>query len=190
MLATTGSLAMLRTHYLGETAELLRVAMNATSVTEANLALDLLVQMVPEKACVAACNVREVLKEIPASPFAMRVDEQTLATTLDLTREVASYSKHFCDDTSYSVLTAGNLVLDIVVRGRGGSYYWSPASGADDLVDSGALDLALTSDYLLSGVLELITAMGLVCNPTFYLSMSDWHLENASDMFSDLGQLF
>lgn len=190
MLVTTGSLSTLRTYYVGDTADLMRVAMNARSLTEANLAFELLRELIPEKACVAVCNVREVLRELPIAPFAMRVDEPTLVATLGLTAGVASLEKHFDDDTGYSVLTAGNLVMDLVVHGRGERFYWNPSYGNDDLVDPGALDIAVRSDRLLPGLIELADGMGLVCNPKFYLSTSDWHLEHASDMFNGLGELF
>lgn len=190
MLTATSNLTLLRSHYQGETRDLFQVAMNATSLTEANLAFDVLRELVPQKACVAACNLREVLRDIPASPFMMHVDETTLANTAGLERRMAAFGKELPDGIELVVTTAGNLVLDLIVKHRGEKVFWTPTDARDDFVSPEALDLIVGSDHLLQNVVEVITAMGIVFNPTFYLSMSDWHMEHASDVFKGLGDLF
>lgn len=190
MLTATGSLTQLRPHFTGESRELLRVLLNSTSSAEANLALEVLRETVPEKALVNACNLREVLRSLPTSPFAMRVDEETLAKTAGLERRIAAMSKRLSDGLELSITTAGNLVLDVIVKDGDEKYFWNPVPVVDDYVNSAVVDLAIESDYLLNAVIDLSHCMGVVFNPKFYLSLEDWHLDYAQDVFEGLENLF
>lgn len=190
LLTATGSLAQLRPHFTRESRELLRVLLNSTSPAEANLALDVLRETVPEKALVNACNLREVLRSLPTSPFAMRVDEDTIAKTAGLERHIAAMSKTLGDGLQLSITTAGNLVLDVIVRNEDRKYFWNPVPVTDDFVVSEVVDLVIESDYLLNAVIDLTHCMGVVFNPKFYLSLEDWHLDHARDVFEGIGDLF
>lgn len=190
MLTATSGLAQLRPHYTGEDKDLLKVLLNATSAAEANLALEVLKAHVPEKALVTACNLREVLRALPSSPFAMRVDEETLAKSAGLDRRIAAMGKKLDDGLELVVTTAGNLVLDVIVRDGDEKYFWNPVPVTDDYVNDGVLDLVIESECLLDAMIELTQAMGVVLNPKFYLSLDDWHLEYASDVIQGLGDLF
>lgn len=190
MLKATGGLLSIRPHYTAEQRDLIRVLLNAVSATEANLALEVLSATVPEKSLVAACNLREVLRSLPASPFSMRVDETVLCRTAGLERDIAVFGKHLPDGTGLFVATAGNLVLDIIIKYGGRKLFWSPVPVVDDFVTPEIVDLAIESDHLLNAIIDLTHSMGLVFNPRFYLSLEDWHMDNASDVFEDLGELF
>lgn len=190
MLTATSGLAQIREHYEGESRELLRVVLNSTSAAEANLALEVLKASVPEKALVCACNLREVVRALPSSPFAMRVDEAVLAKTAGLERHMATLEKTLDDGTELIVTTAGNLVLDIIVRHDGEKLFWNPIPVTDDYVNTGVLDRLIASEYLLESVIDLAQCMGVVLNPKFYLSLEDWHLEYAADVFDGLGDIF
>lgn len=190
MLTATGGLLSIRPHYTGEQRDLMRVLLSAVSVTEANLALEVLSASVPEKTLVSACNLREVFRALPASPFPMRVDETTLCRTAGLERNIAVFGKRLPDDCGLFVATAGNLVLDIIIKYGGKKLFWSPVPVEHDFVSPEVVDLAIESDYLLDAVIGLAHSMGLVFNPRFYLSLEDWHMDNASSMFNDLGDLF
>lgn len=190
MLTATSGLAQVREHYQEETRDLLRVVLNSTSAAEANLALEVLRASMPEKALVCACNLREVIRALPSSPFAMRVDETVLARTAGLERHMAALEKRLDDDTELIVTTAGNLVLDIIVKHDGEKYFWNPIPVTDDYVSTGVLDRLISSDHLLEAVIDLAQCMGVVLNPKFYLSLEDWHLEYAADVFDGLGDLF
>lgn len=190
MLTVTDGLTRIRDHYDGECRELLNVLVNSTSMAEANLAVEVLRKRVPEKALVAACNLREVLRALPASPFPMRVDEETLCRTAGLERRIAAMGRELPDNIELVVTTAGNLVLDVIVKHRGEKYFWNPTPITDDFISQGVLELLIESDHLLYAAMELATSMGLEFNPTFYLSLEDWHLEYVSDVFDGLGELF
>lgn len=190
MHAVTTTLSRVRAHYTGENADLLRVLLNATSVAEASLALDALRATVPEKDLVVALNLREALRSLPAAPFTMRVDEETLARAAGLHRGIALMSKELPDGLVLCVTTAGNLVLDIIIKHGDESHFWNPIPITDDYLMPAVLDLVVTSDYLLDEVISLVHCMGVVWNPRFYLSLEDWFLEWAADAYEDLFDQF
>lgn len=167
-----------------------RVLLNATSAAEANLALEVLRQSVPEKVLVTACNLREVLRALPSSPFTMRVDEGTLVRTGGLERHMASLGKRLPDGIELVVTTAGNLVLDLIVKRGDEKYFWTPIPIRDDFVNPDVVDLVLESGYLLDEVIELIKCMGVVFNPRFYLSLEDFQMDYAADVMENIGDLF
>lgn len=191
MLTATAGLAHLRPHYTDETRDLFRVLLNATSIAEASLALQELRDVVPEKALITACNLREVLHALPRSPFTMRVDEETLRRTFGLDKDVAAMSKDLPDHLELVMMTAGNLVLDLIVKDHGEKYFWTPIPMRDDCVNPDVVDLVVSSGYLLDEVIELVKCMGCVFNPRFYLSLEDWLDEHAAEVMESLiGELF
>lgn len=190
MLTATSGLQHVRSHYNGDTQDLFRVLLNATSAAEANLALEVLKPLVPERSLTCSCNLREVISALPSSPFSMRVDEETLARTAGLDRHVAAMSKVLDDGTELVVTTAGNLVLDIIVKYDGEKYFWNPIPVGDDFVSGPVLDRLVESPCLLDAVIDLAKCMGVVLNPKFYLSIEDWSLEYAADAFEGLDGIF
>ena len=190
MLTSTSGLSLLRPFFTDDTRDLFRVLLNATSATEASLALRVLEDFVPEKPLVTACNLREVLRELPRSPFMMAMDERTLVYTANLQREIAVLKKVLPGDIELAVTTAGNLVLDLIVKHRGEKYFWTPIPVTDDYVNPEIVDLLVTSECLLDEVINLIKCMGMVFNPKFYLSLDDFTMEFASDVFAGLADLF
>lgn len=190
MLTSTSGLAQLRPYYIDDTRELLRVLLNSTSAAEANIVLDLLSEDVPVKSLVTACNLREVLRELPRSPFPMAVDTVTLARVAGLERSTAALNKQLDDEVALAVTTAGNLVLDLIVRSGAEKYFWTPIPVVDDYVNPDIVDLLIEHESLLDEVIALVKSMGIVFNPAFYMSLEDFALENASDAFAGLGALF
>lgn len=190
MLGTATTLAQIRSHYDGETRDLVRVLLNATSAAEANLALQALRGPVPEKVLVSLCNLREVLRSLPSSPLTMRVDEPTLAKAAGLTRGIAAMSKTLADGTVLWVTTAGNLVLDIIVRSGDEKYFWNHVPVTDDFINGDVLDLVIESECLLDEVIDLAKAMGLVFNPKFYVSLEDWLFESAAEAYEGIRDIF
>lgn len=190
MLTLTTGLSQLRPHYAEDTHDLFGVLLNSTSAAEANLALQVLSEIVPERALVTACNLREAIKSLPCSPFSMHVDEETLCKTARLDRRMAAMQKNLPGGIELSVTTAGNLVLDVIVKHKGEKYFWTPIPVTDSYVNPHVVDLLVRDGYLLDEVIELVKCMGLVFNPKFYLSLSDFHLENAADVFEGMGDLF
>lgn len=190
MLTAIDGLSQLRPHYVDDTRELLRVLLNATSAAEANIVLDLLTEDVPKKSLVTACNLREVLRELPRSPFVMAVDSETLVKVAGLERDIAAFTKRLDGGVELTVTTAGNLVLDLIVKHGDEKYFWTPIPVVDDFVNPAVVDLLIEHETLLDEVIALVKAMGIVFNPTFYVALEDFALENATDAFDGLDQLF
>jgi hypothetical protein len=191
LLTVSAGLSQLRPHYTTETRELFGALLNATSAAEASLALEVLGKVVPEKPLVTACNLREVLQALPTSPFVMSVDEATLTRVAKLERDIAVLRKLLPDDIEICATTAGNLVLDLIVRNADGvKLYWTPIPVTHDFVNPQVVDLVIDSEFLLVEVIELVKCMGVVFNPKFYLSIEDFRLEYAADMIGALDDLF
>lgn len=190
MLTLATGLSRLRPYFTDDDRDLFRVLLNATSAAEATLALHVLTSNVPEKALVTACNLREVLQSMPVSPFPMRVDEETLIRTAHLEKQTAALGRVLPDGLELVVTTAGNLVLDVIVKDGATKYFWTPVPVVDDFVNPEVVDLVVESDYLLNEAIELVTCMGVVFNPRFYMSIDDFMLEYASDALAGLEELF
>jgi hypothetical protein len=190
VLTVTSGLSQLRPYYTDETHDVFAMLLNSTSAAEANLALEVLSTLVPSKPLVTACNLREVIRSLPVSPFTMRVDERTLVRTARLTTDMASLRKRLPDDVEVVVTTAGNLVLDLIVKNDGEKYFWTPIPVTQNFVNPAIIDLLITSGYLLDEVIELVKCMGMVFNPKFYLSLEDFHLEYAADAMDEFSDFF
>lgn len=191
MLQVTTGLSQLKTHYNPQTKELLGVLLNSTSAAEASLALEGLKGLAPEKALVTACNLREVLQAVPPSPFVMSTDEETLARVADLKRDIAALGKTLPDGIEVCITTAGNLVLDLIVRTADGQkLFWTPIPVELDFINPHIVGLLMDSPYLLDEIIEIIKSMGVVFNPKFYLSIEDFRLEYAAASFTALDDLF
>ncbi|MDF1543181.1 MAG: hypothetical protein RQ731_07910 [Anaerosomatales bacterium] len=190
MLTAAKGLCRIRAHYDEDSRYLFQVLLTATSVVEANIALDLLSKTVPDKALVAAINLREAIQSIPSTPFRMAVDEQTFMRIGGMVKDLAALSCTTPDGYSIVVTTAGNLVLDLIVKHDDEKHFWTPIPRTDDLVDPGLVQHLVESDHLFSGVVDVIKSMGVVFNPTLYLSVDDWHLEYARETIEGLEGLF
>jgi hypothetical protein len=190
VLTATSGIADIRACYNHDSRDLFNLAMNAQSAAEAHLALNLLVGDVPERALVAAVNLREVLGELPTSPFSMCVDEETLIRALGWERSMACIGTVLPDGLELAVTTAGNLVLDVIVRDEDEKYFLTPIPRIEDFVSPNLMPLLVESEYLLDAIIDLVKAMGMVFNPKFFLSTEDWRLDYAQDAMAGLGELF
>lgn len=193
MIAVARGLASVRPHYAGEQRELLRILLNATSAAEADFALHILRESVPERDLLAAVNIREALCELPACPFAMATDIETLVRVLPMTKDRSAWRRTRADaggDYDLVVLGDGNLCYDLLVTADGRNQFWTPHPANGAVVHPDALDLVMSRETLLAEVVALVQAMGLPFSPVFYLSLDDWMLEHAAEAMSDLGGLF
>lgn len=171
-------------HYASDP-DLHRVALNAASWVEANLAVELLAESVPEKTLVTVANLREALKELPRCPMPMPLDLESLAGVWELEREGAAWVRRFADEADgheVLLLGDGNLCYDIVVRAGGRTVMWMP-NNHDDYLNPDVIDLVVERPTLLANIVDLHQAMGLPFNPMFYLSLEDWRQEYAQDIF-------
>jgi hypothetical protein len=173
--------------------QLLRTAINATSTTEAGIALGLLGDLLPRRTLIAALNMREILRELPTAPFIMSLDFETLSRVSKLERRGYSWVKRLGRGKrapEIELLGQGNLCYDIVVRVGKATSLLKPGPVDGEYVRPAALDLLLANEDLLREVIELTTDMGIVHNPRFYLSVEDWQMEHAAESMAGLDELF
>lgn len=173
--------------------DLLRVVLNASSTGEAHLAIGILADHVNHRTLVSALNVREMLREMPASPFAMRIDTEMLARAADMVIERDSLRRTITDtDGGYGivVLAEGNLCFELVVVVDGESVFVRPTDKGEDFIHSQALEFILSHPSMLDELASVVKATGVVFNPRFHLSLEDWTREYAQEALADLSQLF
>lgn len=173
--------------------DLLRIVLNAASVGEAHLAVGILAERVNHRTLVSALNIREMLREMPASPFAMRVDSDTLARTGAMAIENGSLRRTVMDtDGGYEVvvLAEGNLCFELIVVVDAESVFVRPTAAGEFIIHPAALELILTRASLLDEIRSVVKAMGMEFNPSFYLSLEDWTMENAVAALAELSELF
>lgn len=185
-------LAQTRLHYSSDP-DLYRVVLNAVSWVEANLAVELLSESVPEKALVTVANIREAVKELPRCPTPMAIDFEDLARVWSLERLGSAWARSFEDERggfTILLLGDGNYCYDIVVRADGQTLMWMPRNSEDDFLNPDVLDLIMEHPPVLGHVIELLQAMGLPFYPTFYLSLEDWRQEYAQTMFEEIVDIF
>lgn len=179
--------------YHSEDQDLVRILLNAASSAEANLAVVALRDTLPEKSIVTAVNLREVLIALPQCPCPMPIEVGQLAKVAGLTKVRGSYTRLFQDDAGpydLVVLGDGNLCYDICIAAEGRSVFLKPVPTVHDIVHPDALELIMRHESLLEEIISLTKSMGLVFNPTLYMSLEDWGLEHAMDAMKDFGGLF
>ncbi|GAB4277075.1 MAG: hypothetical protein Kow0056_08190 [Coriobacteriia bacterium] len=184
--------ADIRPYFDTEHRDMLKVLLNSTSAAEANLALQVLEEAVPAKALVTACNLREAIKEIPRCPISMAVDFEQLARIWELARVDNCWERDFEDargDYTIILIGEGNTCYDLAIRSEEGTALWLALDPEEDLISQRAIELVMSRETLLRNVAELVQAMGLPFNPSFYLSLEDWRLEYAASMFEEFNDL-
>lgn len=180
-----------RSHYTCDP-DLHHVVLNAASWVEANLAVELLAESVPEKALVTIANIREAIKELPRCPITMAGDFESLAQAWGLERDGSGWCRTFGEgDDSYSIvlLGEGNYCYDIMIRANGRTLAWMP-NDHEDFLNPDIIEIIIERPSVLGNVIALIQAMGLVFYPTFYLSLEDWRQEHAQAVFEEVLELF
>lgn len=184
--------AEIRPYFATSDKDMLKVVLNSTSHAEANFAIEVLSDKIPKRSLVTACNLREAIREIPQCPTAMAVDFAQLSRIWEMERVGNCWSRSFedpCGDYDIALIGEGNHLYDIAIRTEAGTTMWLALDPTEDLVSQRAMDLVMARETLLRTIVDLVQAMGLPFNPTFYLSLEDWHLEYAGAIFEELDDL-
>lgn len=191
MLTTVRELDKLRLLYNGECRDMMRLFLSAASMAEADLALATLRDEFPERTLVSLANLREVIADLPVPPCSMRTEMRALAQVAGYERQRNSYFKRVGPDgCRVYVLAEGNLLFDIVLGDGDERVFIVPQGSGEDRVNPRAVDLLMERPGVLEELVALTVHMGIVFNPTFYLSLEDWHLEHAAQSIQDLHDLF
>ena len=191
--AVQKGLKSLRRYYASDDKDLLRIVLNADSMFEANLAVGVLKESIPEKPLVTAVNVREVLHDLPTCPFTMAVDLETLARVAKLEGSGNTYRRTLRDrdgDYELLVLADGNLCFDAALVADGVKIPWTSMPGYDDIVNQEFVDLVLSRKTVLKETVTFVQDTGIPFSPTFYMSMDDWNLEYVEDVLADMTKIF
>jgi hypothetical protein len=193
MNVAASALADLRTLDDTDDGVLLRTVLNAVSYAEAGFALGLLADRVPQRTLVAALNLRETLRELPISPFAVPVDLDSLARICGLTRGKGFWTTDGEDAGgryAIEILGQGNLCYDVVLVAGKRRALLKPGPVTEDFVTPEALEMVLEHPKSLRDVIELMTAAGIVYNPRFYMALNEWRQEHAVESLQGLNDLF
>lgn len=191
MISTVRDMDKLRLLYEGECRDMMRVFLGASSVAEADLALAGLREMLPERTLISLANLREVIAEIPVPPCSIHVEAHALAQISGYGRERGSFVKPVGPDgCQVFILAEGNLLFDVVLGDGEERVFLAPQGVGEDRVNPRAIDLLMDRVGLLEELVELTVHMGLVFNPTLYLSLEDWALEHAGESLKGLQDLF
>lgn len=173
---------------------LLRTLVNSVSTIEAGMALGILRDSgVSDRTLIKALNLREALIELPASPFPMRTDFESLARVCELTNRLGCYHRDYISaEGRYRIelLGQGNLCYDMVVSTGRKRAFLKPAPIGVDYVRPEALEILFDKGDMLREIVAIVRAMQLVFNPSFYMSVDDWLMEHAAESVIGMSDLF
>lgn len=191
MLTTVRELDKLRLLYSGECRDTMRVFLSTASSAEADLSLCAMRDALPERTLVSLANLREVIADLPVPPCSMRVEARAVAQISGYAKQKNSWAKSVgAGGREIFILAEGNLLFDIVLGDGEERVFLVPPGRGEDRINPRAIDLLMDHAGLLEELTELTIHMGLVFNPTFYLSLDDWHLEHAAESLQGLSDLF
>jgi hypothetical protein len=179
-------------HAQGQEADLVRTLVNTRSSTEAGLALVVLKDLIPEDSLVFFVNLRELLSELPATPFSAGCELDILERVLGYEKGETSYRRAFYNKGGLfglEIFGEANRVdhIEIVKLGA----HISLRQGVDGLVEPDALELFLEFEDLGDTIVEALRNLGMSLSPRFYYSVADYVLENGAAGVTDVfGELF
>ncbi len=194
VLTLTRGLAQLAELQRDDEQGLIPVLVNSSSAAEANLALSMLRDKMPERTLVTAVNIREVLASLPSAPTAMPIEISMLARVHNLRKNRSAWERVFWDSGGLFkllVLGDGNFCYDVIIwTSDTGNVFLKSIPQGDDILHPEALELLWKHETLLDELVSLTQSMGFVFTPTLYLSLEDWLLEHAESAIDDIHKLF
>ena len=171
--------------------ELVQSLLVSDSASEATIALTLMRGTVDEHELLMLANLREILQELPPTPFRTGEALELLARAGDYEDTGRSYRRLF--ETSAGVfgiefVGRGHLCSDIAIH--------TPAARRSLRSPDGTLDGDLLGPFvrhgiLLDALLEALELLGWPLDPTIYLTVDDFVAEHGAATVSEaLGELF
>lgn len=151
------------------------------SDAEAVIALSLLRGTLSDAHLVLLANLRELLRELPESPFRTGEGLEMLARAGLYENTGRSYRRAF--DSNHGVfglefLGRGNTCLGIVVHTPASRFMLRGDSDAH--FDAETLEVLVNHAILLDAVIEGIELLGMPLTPKIYLSVDDFLSENSA----------
>ncbi len=190
-MATRRIVSEMAVHAAGDSGELVRVLLNSRSRAEANLAVTLLGDHLPERDIVHIANIRELIAELPIPPFAVPWELGMLRRILGYESSTDGVRMAFdCDGGVFGIefLGEGNSVQRIALLTVAGRV--ELASADQEILNPKAVELLFIYEELADRLVEALTVLGLTLSPRFYMSVKDYVYENAHEVLLELEGLF
>jgi hypothetical protein len=171
--------------------DLVRDLLVSRSTLDAGMAYTSLRGVIPDGALLMLANLREVIAEIPETPFLTGHAIEVLALTADYERCDDSYRRLFETER-------GGFTLEFIGQGteceaivvHAGACRFDVAGDMDYTLDSDVLDVAFEHRCVVDEILRALQALGVPLDPRVYVTPDDFTAENAgsaaSEMFSGL----
>ncbi len=161
--------------------DLVRDLLVSRSTLDAAAAYTSLRGMVPDGALLMLANLREVIAEIPETPFLTGQPIEVLELVAGYDRCVSSYRRAF-------EVERGGFTLEFIGQGteceaiaiEEGASRLSLAGDMEFMIDPGVLDLALEHRTLIDEILRALQTLGVALDPAVYLTPDDFTAENAA----------
>ena len=169
-------------HARGQESDLVRTLVNARSTSEANLALVVLKDLVPDDSLVFFVNLRELLSELPPTPFSAGCELEILERVLGYEKGPGSYRRAFYSKGGVFGLEffgEANRVDRIEIVSLDAHIVLREAE--DELVESDALETFLEYEDLGDTIVEALRNLGMPLSPRFYYTVADYVMENGAE---------
>lgn len=178
-------------HARNEYGDLVRVLLNSRSAAEASLAVVMLRDRMSERDLVSLCNLRELISVLPSVPFTAPSELSILSRTLGYKQVGMAFSLAVCEPREFPRLEFvgdGNRVDSIVLHTANARIPLAVCDG--DFLDPAAIDAMLADEMLGPALVGALHVLGVEISAKFYMSVTDYVLENTVAALDDIEALF
>lgn len=168
------------------------VLLGASSDAEAAIAFMLLRQTFPEKALVLLANLREIIRELPETPFLTGAGLEMLTSVREYEHTDRSYRRLFESEHGiYGLEFIGQGKLCEAIVAHTATSRFVLVGDEEPVVDPVVLNVLVNHPHLLDEVLESLQLLGWPLEPKIYLTCDDFLAEHAAAAASEaFGELF
>jgi len=166
--------------------------LTSRSEAHAELAYMTLSRLLDGIELLALTNVRELLQDLPETPFHTGAELSMLARSLGYEPTGYSYRMRFENDPGsvYGLeFVGGGTTCELVVVHTMETRY--PVHGtAEHVLDPGVVHVLITNPSLMQRLLEAYDVLGIGITPRFYLQADEFVLENAAAAVEEIQSMF
>ena len=167
--------------------DLVRTLLISRSTSKAAAAFCALRGVVPDTALLMLVNMREIIAEIPETPFLTGHPLDALESLDGYTRVEYSYRRTFeYDRGGFTVEFAGQGTECESIVIETGSRRLTLAGDMDSLIDEEAFGLALEQHALFDEILRALQTLGVPLDPRVFVSPDDVTAEYAADSVDEM----
>jgi hypothetical protein len=161
--------------------DLVEMLLTSRSDAEAVMAYSLLRQTLPDQALIALANLREIIAELPESPFCSGTGMEVLESVGGYEATGHSYRRMFEGDHGVfgiEFIGEGTRCDGIAIHTESSRFYLR--GDERSRVDHLMLEVIVFYPELLDSILEGLQLLGVVLEPFIYLTTSDFPAEHAA----------